>query len=789
MQLILAEYVYFLEKEKRMKRFSYFEDVCLDLLRKNNEHSFFHDLFFFYHSKETIKKENVDKEDNKKVEFESITVLRPLSSYSFYVNEREFKHLDQCKDILNEIFGDKLSNPIYPHTSDITLKKLEDVARQKNWLAYNFLEMKLFILIRPVNTYFKQGKPNQYFIDFVGSLVAELNNTIPCSLNALNESSKKTRRLLKEIINSEVYNISVEKTLSNLISYFKHIYGASELQEIFLYKNDFKNNTWETFDSKFDSLVKEKIENFYYRRRAGADTLYAYENRMPISFKEDDTYFLLVPVAKNHEKEYFRYAILIANDKPIEQFLLKNLDEVVSYYFSSYIEEQKRTLLADMQMEFFKNISVFGDSKQKLKELAEREFEKIVQITNAYSATIRLYNPAKGSLQLFVDKFNENENAKRTKDLKEIFFTDYQDGPHQGKSIHWRMFLTQERYIDDYPVAVYEGRLLNYYKPKKTKHSFKKNKSLPAREQTASEFCVPLYFKQIKIGTINFESPIVNGFDSECILNVDGKPEIVLVKKGKDKKQKIIYEKCVKIRNDSFLYAVKIILETYYILLFENNDSHFTSRLIERESNFHDLNNLVDSNNDLNLHRERITKLLGNIRSVNENSIYTFGDVLSIRTKKIANRKSNLGDYANRVIPELESSLPVNKSFLENAENIKISGDTYYALEIIYSNLLANFFKYGNIDRGDRLGLYYDEHSNCLFFKQKMSRPFPILNGNDRYFETLIRRKTREGESIHSGLFIVGVLTRQLGGYIYHDVDEEGLYYGFKIRIKIQEVD
>jgi len=64
------------------------------------------------------------------------------------------------------------------------------------------------------------------------------------------------------------------------------------------------------------------------------------------------------------------------------------------------------------------------------------------------------------------------------------------------------------------------------------------------------------------------------------------------------------------------------------------------------------------------------------------------------------------------------------------------------------------------------------------------------LHPNLRYFETLITKDSfRRGTTVHSGLFIVGTLVRQLGGYIYMDEDDIGFATGFKIRIKIKEIN
>jgi hypothetical protein len=101
--------------------------------------------------------------------------------------------------------------------------------------------------------------------------------------------------------------------------------------------------------------------------------------------------------------------------------------------------------------------------------------------------------------------------------------------------------------------------------------------------------------------------------------------------------------------------------------------------------------------------------------------------------------------------------------------------------------LLENYFAYAAPDRGDRLGVVFEEKTRCLYISQVMKRAFPTIHPELRYFETLITKDTSLGTKVHSGLFIVGTLVRQLGGYIYSDEDAVGFTSGFKIRIKIEE--
>lgn len=769
----------------RMKRYSYFEDVCERAIDYNNKSSVFEQLAFMYHS-EVINNSSMCVED-----VPDMMNLRPLTSYSYLITSSSYRTLYQCNDFFEENFN--APNLIYPHTTIEKLNKIELLATERNWYVSNFSNMGLLILVKPNPQRFSSGVPDKTLEGFIKALVRDLEKTNIDTLNTSNESLKKSRRFLKGVLDENIYDPSIYKTLSNLVAHFKLNYGSTnqsigEISEIFLCKNDFKNDKWETFFGEiYNDLVKEKVENFYYRRKE--NTLNPYENRMPITFKESGVYFLLIPIAKNFDKEYFRYALLITNDRPIEHFILKNINEVIADYFIRYIEEQKRTLLTEMQAEYFSNILNLKKSRDALKSLARYAFEKIINITNAYSATIRLFNPARGTLKLFAEANNKEENAIRTVSMDEIFFSDFRGANNkrdlQGKSLNCRMFMVHERLTEEgIPIAVYEGCLFNYYDAKKSTPQ-NKIKTLPAREQTASDLCMPFYYKNIKIGTVNFESPIVNGFDSECALDDTGKPERVLIKNGVNRNGQLLFEKCVKIRSDSFLYAVKVMLENYYALLCGNNDSHFLARLIQRESNMHDLIKVLNSDEDLNAHRDYMLNLVGEIRGVSEKKPETLAAMVGVRNEKINERKLKLGKWSER-IPNIEITLPMNKFIHEKAKTVPLSGEEFSALSIIYKNLIANFFKYGAPELGDRLMLKYNKNTKILRISQTLTRPLPLTNDDARYFETPIHHNNSSGKSMHSGLFIVGVLVRQLGGYIYHDIDEFGFIKKFEIRIKLK---
>jgi len=433
--------------------------------------------------------------------------------------------------------------------------------------------------------------------------------------------------------------------------------------------------------------------------------------------------------------------------------------------------------------------SLMFDNKKKLQLLAAYALRRIVKITNAHSATIRLYDPQKRSLKLFVDVYNDEENAQRDKHLDEITFSSYRYGEDQGKSMNCSMFLMK----DSHYKAVYEGQLITYDKQTKADSGSEnkgaskkrmKRKALQVREQTASELCMPFYYKNIKIGVMNFESPILNGFDSECIMDSEYSLH------NKRKKPLRDENGFVEIKENSFLYAVKMMLENYYTLLLERNDSHFLSRLIERESYFHDLQNLLDSNEDLNQYRDKIIQLVENIRQdIREDEKSTLKCLVDVREEALKEHIDNMGDFSHEIMPAYEQNLIVDSFLIEHSSKIKISSDMRLSLECIYRNLLVNFFNYANPDRGDKLQVVFEEKTRCLYINQVMKRALPTIRPEHRYFETLITKNTMRGEKIHSGLFIVGTLVRQLGGYIYLDEDDVGFTNGFKIRIKIREIN
>jgi hypothetical protein len=718
----------------------------------NTNDKYFNELVFIHYNE---KKASKGKNNKKKT-------FRPITSYSYRINATGYSTLDNND---NKVFlYSEFGLILYPDFNITKISDLVTTVKSKGWHAFSDLKKKLFIAIKPIyNSKIDYGS-------FLEKTIYSINTTIDNSLNSKNESIKKTQNFINFARENNTYDLSLEKTLINISRTFEVKYGSGsskEITDIRVFKHDNSNNSWCLLhgndDSYIHNMVQTKIEKIYNNR--SNDAYLSYEGRMPITFKDDDCYHLLVPVAKSYEKIYFRYIFLITHKKPIDEFVLTNLNSLISDYFNRFIESEKFALLSNLQsialnVSLSEQNSKLNDTKKQLEDkdndsleclriLTTYAFKEVVNISNAYSATMRLYDPSKGALILFVDCFNTEESDGEPG--TDLLFSDFKSGEN-GKSINCQVFTKTEM----------SGKAI-YATNQRVKQAIKR------RPQTVAELCMPLYYKLVKIGTVNFESPIKNGFDSECHLP-------------------IAEDHTVNIRDDSFLYSVKIMLENYYALLRERNDTKYLSRFLNRESNFHDLKNIIGSKGDLNNQRTEILRLLGNIRTLNEinqNSVSSLACIKKLKDQIIEERKKNAGDFAEDIYKQKELRIILNKPLMDNPEKYQITSRTEGIIKDIYKNLLVNFLNYSSASDGDTLLALYDEKTGFLRFNQISKKPMPKLDNNlMQYFETPISMKTSEYEAkTKSGLFIVGALVRQLGGYIFPDIDDLGFMFGFRIEI------
>ncbi|MCI5222364.1 MAG: hypothetical protein D3924_06760 [Candidatus Electrothrix sp. AR4] len=458
------------------------------------------------------------------------------------------------------------------------------------------------------------------------------------------------------------------------------------------------------------------------------------QHKKPIIGLTDEFTYLFFPFISDNQQISFRYIICVISVKPIAAYILTNLRELVKYYFDIYLEKEKIDILDKIQKNSSDN-DYESDTKeigtvislplQMVKKL-NIELERLLLVSNAFSATIRLYHPSKKSLKRVANaslryvarKISETESSeiKITEENSANVFTYL----NKNKGQHY--------YLPD---------LDNVRRVRRKR----KNNSTYAdhRENALSELCLPIYFFDVCVGVTNFESDQINGL-----------------------KKDIRYIK-------SFVLAVEKLVERHYF----DNDKEWLTQRSQIYQNLHELQNIICDKRIPEEIRERLgwyvwslpidsgdhgVKLEVLIAYLN-NYISSYEDDMSV-TPWPSIRHDMLNNFKEGCkIWLLTPELIVNTQVID-------------MIKIIYKNLLDNYRKHSNKER-DGLWVYQVKKTNNLIFRMRNSNLFDEDILND-VFVRPIKCYVGEKTETHYGLFIVGMLARYLGGIAYaYNIHEE----------------
>jgi hypothetical protein len=767
------------EKDKS-NRFKYFEDFNSEIQEKflkiNFQAMYILRIQIVAHEELESGDKNYLSNKTKRSLAPNTEIVKLYLAVSFYYTKCGDNNIE-CKKMTprDELFSEE---KIFPVITFSDFKASLEKHENEGWhCKYN--ENKSIIVIVKSDSNIENEKFDEIFDlhkDYTANSLIARNMSMKKS-NAFIEKFKKEKIIRESEICESGFQPSLEITLLNLVKFISDKYIVkNEISSINLLKltmNDKFELSWKNCrnfgdsaafnENNFNETVVNEIDGYYFKKKdRGNSVNYAElkELALPKGFSANKEYYLIIPVAKSMGHEQFRYTLVLAGAYPFKTYILDNINSILAEYYSSYLETQKSELLLKLQKRLFeRNIDFNGDVKENLRKLTEETFKKVVEITNAYSATFRLYDPDKKTLNKVVNEGNKEAEAEPDKEHKDISIIEY-----RLKSLNCRAFCLNEG--ED--CALY---VPNTKKPRKSsKKGKKKNRedneeefaTIPSRPQTLSELCVPFYYQGVVIGVMNFESPILRAFDNECEYTSEGS---VKFNSAANK------DEYVKLREGSFIYMVKSSLQHFYCLLSERNDIGHLSRLIETETSLHDLKNLVNTDADLNQFRKPIKQLLESATTlpIQDSKTSPVRDLLIVTRKNCIDAYYELvGDYAP-ILKEsflqkehLQEYLPITFKG-KNSQSMRVNSRIANSIKDIYKNLLRNYFNHGDIEN-DKLSVKYTEENGLLIIAQKFDPP--LEPGTDWFLSPHIHKK-----GVSSGLFIIGTHVRQLGGYIFTQYD------------------
>jgi len=746
----------------------------------------------------------------------------------------------ECNEITSSSRTVLFDTPIFP---TIPLKKLKDMAQKTsddNW--YWQYKDDTFLII-------SKGELSEELFKMLFECHKEYVNN---SLNTRNSSLKRTAAFVASFrdrkpdpkrYNMKFY-VSLERTLEQIVAYvsYKQFNTNSDISLVNLLKfgitkksgdegvqknmergsvkkefaHDFPVRVGKLVDDSFSYRIKtvmqrsnettkqasekfyeenhkniyEKIRTHYFGTVDAIDVnKHLFEVTFPLYFKLINKYILVIPVSKRNDRHRFRYALVLVADSPIEFYILDNITSLLSKYFA-YLGSRKRILFLKLQRKWFKRGFPSESALEKRFAIETREaFKNIVYLTNAYSATLRLYHPATNALKKIVDVSNNDEkDLDDTSTYEEINLEE-----HKKDSINCRTFLLD---------GVKDQNAIYISEVKK-----QKNEMIRRREQTMSELCLPFYYRGAKIGVMNFESPVIHAFDSECTRDTASCVKSFYTYFYVNKTEKRL-EKYVELRQNSFFYTIKSFLQYFYETLYEKSDLRRLARFSEREINLHELDNLVNtakiSGQSLDLSIDRISALLKVTRSCLSEDNYDTGKNVyelfhEIRTERI-NAYGSFGDtrevsketiiqkeYLDAHLPiemhvrnPSKVKLGVTERRLRQRNPSKVKLGVAERLREIYKNLLSNYLTHGD-KVTDKLVVTYQKNG-VLVISQTYTKPIQSAKGRIWFLSP----DEYDGK-VHSGLFIVGTLVRELNGYVFTDYGVYNELKRFDIYINLKE--
>ena len=591
-------------------------------------------------------------------------------------------------------------------------------------------------------------------------------------------------------IKNVVKNFYVEKDEIIGVSLYKVNITLDSTEEIKIEWNVLMTDQGECSYSKnknidfnqYSSFVKTKIKEFFYSSKDRQ----SYNHRLPIAFKsKEGLYFVLFPCCETFGNNTFNYSMLLVHNKPIYYKIVLRISELLTDYFGNYINVEKRKFLQELQEDLLQ-LSFGSDNKSSMDVFewyAKKCLNGLLNLTNSYNITMRLaklktrdsgnfYNEKsrdKTILELFL-YVSEKSDIEKPKQFYEV--------GKEHDNTHSAIFCLK----NSSNKAIYRKKILDIVSEKVTNPE----NYYPARKQTVSAFCIPLFYKTQVIGTINFESLTVNAFDDECDSCNDD---------------------IATLSQSSFILAVKKQIENYLLHLFDNSDRNYFIGLQSNTNEFHQLKNVVFTTKDLNNHLEDFKlyfspsdkKLTSFIERKNEPvKIVTLKEDFD---KYWAIHEEMLGDMADAIIKPKKQAVNFSmRNFCKDTiDEIYIIGLQYFDIVVVFQNLLSNFISHGRIT-GDKI-----DHLSFVITKIKRTSENDMNYGNDIYtknyqIELTISLKIaekldeksffspifdREGKP-HVGLFIVGSIVRKWGGYIYKNVDDNFSYFRIKIPILLK---
>ncbi|MBE9255777.1 hypothetical protein IQ217_18495 [Synechocystis salina LEGE 00031] len=255
--------------------------------------------------------------------------------------------------------------------------------------------------------------------------------------------------------------------------------------------------------------------------------------------------------------------------------------------------------------------------------------------------------------------------------------------------------------------------------------------ALKSRPESRSELCFPFRYKNVAIGTINFESGIVGAFDSDI----------------------------------DFLILLKNFFEETYASYFSLSDTIWMQQLSQYADPLHELSNYLATP----IFNERQKEILRSL---------FFNRVLDDEQSKNTNMnelmqwfhrwvRSHFDQETDDIVDKIESILEFN-----GTPNSTMSRAVFDTIRSIIRNLVVNIVSYSYVDLDKIIvsmtARYRTTNDNDNDNIRIRLKSFGIFDDEelDSMCVSPIQREYDLARPEHQGMYLIGLLTRSVGGYV-----------------------
>jgi hypothetical protein len=609
------------------------------------------------------------------------TILPSLSFYFSKTNYFKYRVFESTKDIYSYIHRK------FKGSSNVNGKNIfelfEMISSQKNSLFVKYFEESQVLILSYSENIFKLSE----FETIITFLFLAKRN----SLNLLNSSYTFTLADLSEI--EKCFSRSIGETING----FKHFFETQyQEMEAFICFKDYENGKW---------VIKEAGENISVKTISKSIKL-AVEYEKPIYQRSRNNFFLLLPFLNDKKNYILKYVLVLKSSNRIPRYIVTNYIKFTNNYFNAFLEKEKGICLNDLQSKIIqiqsrqRFLDTDFDAIDELKAFAKDALNSIVQLTNSFSATLWLYNPNGRCLELTAENEPlENLNYIREENTRSIPLSTY-------KSINVQTFKTTSSLTKDQYILITDT----------------KKRGLRLHDSN-SELCFPFYFKNVKIGVVNFESADRKGFDKDSI------------------------QYCKNMRN---------LLQSFYIQSLEINDKVWLSRRTQIYQNYHEIENVINLPEFPSKFKDELNRLI-------EQQQISLDDKYDTLDRLLIFKEDFFAKIRDITPIEIYNMFYQNVFIKIDKEIIRIKFRKFVvdSLVIILKNILSNQRNYAENDR-DQLNVLITK--DIIHFNINSSRPL-LSPENKRYLISPFETVQNELKKTHYGLFTIGMLARQLGGY------------------------